>query len=103
MTNGEGMTKSECRKTPIALVRHLSIRASFVIRHSCFVILMTVCFEGLKFQHTDVFDIGCLPCTKQSHNNCETHGNFSRCDRDDEEDEHLCVIIGQAIWTNSES
>ena len=37
MSNGEGMTKSEFRKASAGL-RHWSIRISFVIRHSCFVI-----------------------------------------------------------------
>jgi hypothetical protein len=37
MSEHEGMTKSEPRKLRLSF-RHLSIRASFVIRHSCFVI-----------------------------------------------------------------
>ena len=39
MTNDEGMTKSELRNG----VRHFCIRASFVIRHSCFVIFGIRC------------------------------------------------------------
>jgi len=37
MTNAEGMTKSEERRER-SVLRHLSIRASFDIRHSTFVI-----------------------------------------------------------------
>ncbi|PYS68173.1 MAG: hypothetical protein DMF73_17450, partial [Acidobacteria bacterium] len=39
MTNDEPMTKPKARASRSRLFRHLNIRASFVIRHSCFVIV----------------------------------------------------------------
>src|SRR6266576_83351 len=101
MSNIERMMKSECRKRSKPALRHLSIR---LFRHSCFVILMFVCFVGpLKFQAADVFDVRCLPCTKQRDEDGKAHRDFRRCDGYDEKDKHLRVVIGQAAWTDSES
>src|SRR6266513_2282789 len=108
------MTNDECRKNDeIRMPKKIqtgsssfeySLVSSFVIRHSCFVILMFVCFVGpLKFQAADVFDVRCLPCTKQRDEDGKAHRDFRRCDGYDEKDKHLRVVIGQAAWTDSES
>jgi hypothetical protein len=46
MTNAEGMTKSEWRANPARALRHLKIRACFVIRHSTFVISSAVALSS---------------------------------------------------------
>src|SRR5437762_5626242 len=60
-------------------------------------------FAGSKFQAANVSDASCLPYAKQSDENGKTHRDFGGCDGDDEENENLCVIIGQAIGTDTES
>lgn len=50
----------------------------------------------LKFQAANVFDIGCLARPVESGENGQTHRNFGRRHGDDEEDEHLRVVVGQA-------
>ena len=51
--------------------------------------------ESLKFQAANIFDIGCLARPIECNENRQTHCNFSRCDRDDEEDEHLDIVVRQ--------
>jgi hypothetical protein len=60
-------------------------------------------FAGSKLQAADVPDASCLPYAKQSDENGKAHGDFGGCDADDEKNEYLCVVIGQPIWTDTES
>src|SRR5712664_908543 len=54
-------------------------------------------FARSKFQAADVFDVCRLPCAKQGDKNGKTHRYFSCSDRDDKKDEHLRVVIRQAV------
>src|SRR5689334_24595618 len=50
---------------------------------------------SLKFQAANVFDIGCLARPVECNENRQTHSGFRRRDRDDEEDEHLHIVVRQ--------
>ena len=97
MTNDQClMTKDD--KTPnakrgIALLSSFEHSGFFVIRHSCLVIPFVRLFRGLKFQTVDVVDVRCLSRPVERDEDGQAHGNFGRCNCDDEEDEHLCVVI----------
>src|ERR1700756_989873 len=60
-------------------------------------------FAGSKFQAADVSDASCLPYAKQSDENSKAHRDFGGCDGNDEKNENLRVVIGQPIWTDTES
>jgi hypothetical protein len=105
------MTNVECRKNDeIRMPKRIqsgssSFEHSGLFRHSSFVLrhFDVRVFRGLKFQAADVSDASCLPYAKQSDENGKAHGDFGGCDRDDEKNENLCVVIGQPNWTDPES
>src|SRR5262245_3358304 len=57
---------------------------------------------SLKFQATDVVDVGCLACPVECDENCKTYGYLGCCNRDDKEYEDLRVVIWQSGRTNPE-
>src|SRR4029450_13715977 len=52
--------------------------------------------RSLKFKAADVFDVGCLARPIKSDENTQPHSTVGPCHSDDEEDEHLRVVVGQA-------
>src|SRR5262249_31703493 len=58
---------------------------------------------SLEFQGADVFDVRCLPCAKQRDEKGKANGHFGSCHGDDEKYEHLRVVIGQAVWIETET
>ena len=61
MSNDEGMTKPESQNEASSHIRHSTIRASFVIRHSCFVIYRMCLFSfaaALSFKFEVLSGIG---------------------------------------------
>ena len=51
----------------------------------------------LEFQAADVFHVRRLPGAVERHDDGQTDGDFGRGHGDDEEDEDLRVVVGQAV------
>src|SRR5471030_1606414 len=52
---------------------------------------------GLEFQRIDVLDVGRLPGAVEGDDDGEADRDLRRRDGDDEEHEHLRVVVGQAV------
>ena len=55
-----------------------------------------------KFQAADVFYVSRLTCAKEGDENGEPHRYLRCCNGNHKKDEHLRVVIGQPVRTNSE-
>ena len=59
--------------------------------------------HALEFKRANVFDVSGLTRTEERNDDRQAHCNFSSRNRDDEEDENLCVVIGQSSRAHIES
>ena len=57
----------------------------------------TVAATRLEFQAVEILDMGCLLGAKERDDDGQADRDFGGGDGDDEEDEHLPVVVGQAV------
>ena len=59
--------------------------------------------HALEFERADVFDVSGLTRTEKCNDDCKAYGDFSRRNRDNKENEDLCVVIGKAFGAHIEA